>query len=86
MRSAFAAYDASKMKDLVTKADLQIEFEKIRAEIAGVYSEVNSTRMGLRAEMKAMELRPLNRMIGLFGTMCATLIAIMAKGFAWVGF
>ncbi len=50
MRNAFAAYDASKMKELATKGDIQevrLEIEKVRAEMQKIKYDMLKWQFGI---------------------------------------
>ncbi len=81
VQKALDKYDEASRKDLATKGDIQDvrkEIQDVRKEIQDVRNEVQDVRL----EMKAMEMRLLKWQIGL----SAAIIAIMAKGFGWLGF
>lgn len=67
MRNAFAAYDASKMKELATKGD-----------IAMARTEMRETELRLQSEIRSTELRLVKWMVGIIVTQTALLVAIFA--------
>ena len=77
MQGVVRQYDETSRKELATKGDIQ----GVRAEIQAVRTDIQD----LRLEMKSMEMRLLKWQIGLAVAIIA-IIAIMAKGFGWLGF
>ena len=57
------------------RAELKVDIEKVR-------SEVEKVRAELKVDMKALEVRLLRWQIGIG----VALVAVMAKGFHWLGF
>ncbi len=71
MRSAFAAYDSSRMKELATKADLSEVGMQLEREIEKNHHEIKST-----------ELRIIKWVIGTIITQTALIIAVIGMAVA----
>ena len=81
MQGVVRQYDETSRKDLATRGDIQdvrTEIQDVRTEIQDVRAEIQDVRL----EMKSMEMRLLKWQIGL----AVAIIAVMAKGFGWLGF
>lgn len=74
MQGVVRQYNESSRRKLATKGDIQ----DVRSEIQDVRNEIQ----GVRLEMKSMEMRLLKWQIGL----ALGMVAIMARGFGWLGF
>lgn len=61
MRSAFAAYDASRMKELATKADLQFDIEKLKAEIKIPELRLLKWQIGIAVALAALMAKGFHR-------------------------
>lgn len=85
-------YEETAHKDLATKGDVldtRLEIERVRAETEKVRAEVEKVRADLkvdiekvRAEVEKNKFDLLKWQIGIG----IALVAIMAKGFGWLGF
>lgn len=72
-------------KDLATRGDVldtRLEIERVRAETEKVRAEVEKVRADLKSDMAKVKYDLLKWQIGIG----IALVAVMAKGFGWLGF
>ena len=79
LQAALDRYDEASRREITTKGDLR-ETELL------LQSEIRATELRLQGEIRATELRLLKWQIGIMLTGFGGLVAIMAKGFGWLGF
>ena len=85
VQKALDKYDEANRKDLATKGDVQdvrLEIEKVRAEIEKVRAELKIDIEKVRGEIEKGKHDLLKWQLGIG----FAIIAIMAKGFNWIGF
>ena len=78
LQTALDRYDETSRKDLATRGDLQdvrLEIEKVRKEIRETELRLIKWQLGIAAGIVSVML-----------TGFGALVAIMAKGFGWLGF
>ena len=68
------------------RSELKEDMQNVRSELQNVRSELKEDIQNVRIEMKAMEIRLLKWQLGIMTAGFGGLVAIMAKGFGWLGF
>ena len=68
------------------KEDMQNVRNELKEDMQNVRSELKEDIQNVRIEMKAMEIRLLKWQLGIMTAGFGGLVAIMAKGFGWLGF
>ena len=68
------------------KEDIQNVRNELKEDIQNVRNELKEDIQDVRIEMKAMEIRLLKWQLGIMTAGFGGLMAIMAKGFGWLGF
>ena len=68
------------------KEDMQNVRNELKEDMQNVRGELKEDIQNVRIEMKAMEIRLLKWQLGIMTAGFGGLVAIMAKGFGWLGF
>ncbi len=68
------------------KEDIQNVRNELKEDMQNVRNELKEDIQDVRIEMKAMEIRLLKWQLGIMTAGFGGLMAIMAKGFGWLGF